>query len=55
MTSVLLGGVSLAFLAPSVNILLSRSLSAEGNDNFLVCLSLDLATKVLMSQEESSC
>ena len=55
MTSVLLSGVSLAFLAPSVNTLLSRSLSAEGNDNFLVSLSLGLAAEVLMSQEESSC
>ena len=54
MTSVLLGGVSLAFLAPSVNTLLSRSLSPEGNDNFLVSLSLDLVAEVLMSQEESS-
>lgn len=52
MTSIL-DGVSLAFLAPSVNTLLSRSLSAEGN-NFLVSLSLDLATGVLKSQEESS-
>ena len=55
MTSVLLSGVSLAFLAPSVNTLLSRSLSPEGNDNFLVSLSLDLVAEVLMSQEESSC